>query len=423
MNTHQQRRVLWVLALTQVFGTIGLGAAPTIGVLLASEVTQNEALAGVARTASTFGAALFGLPLANLAARTSRRTALTTGWATASLGAALLAFAASSTSITLVALGLLLMGAGSAAALQARFAATDQATEANRGSALSFIVWVGTIGSVLGPNMGTPAAALASLLGSSLYSAAFALAAIALAAATLVVFTLLPGTSTRASTGLAETGQGQEQESVPKKPALRARIGALSREITGNRQARAAAISLLGAHMVMVSVMTMTPVHMNQQGAGIEIIGLTISLHVLGMYGLSPLMGLGADRLGERTMILLGTALLLAAVALSVLASHQASAMLVSLILLGVGWSATFVAASALFTASLPAESRTRAAGGLDSLTNLGAATAALVSGLLMAATSFPLLAVISALALLPSLLFTRSIPAPNRQQTKSSDQ
>ncbi|WP_237205308.1 hypothetical protein [Rothia nasimurium] len=159
MNTHQQRGVLWALALTQVFGTIGVGAAPSIGVLLASEVTQNEALAGIART--------------------SRRTALTTGWATASIGATLLAFAASTTSITLVALGLLLMGAGSAAALQARFAATDHATDANRGSALSFIVWVGTIGSILGPNIGTPAAALAPSLGTNLYSAAFALAAIA----------------------------------------------------------------------------------------------------------------------------------------------------------------------------------------------------------------------------------------------------
>lgn len=57
MKTHQQRRILWALALTQVFGTLGVGTAPTIGVLLASEVTQNEALAGIARTASTFVAA------------------------------------------------------------------------------------------------------------------------------------------------------------------------------------------------------------------------------------------------------------------------------------------------------------------------------------------------------------------------------
>lgn len=267
---------------------------------------------------------------------------------------------------------------------------------------------MGTIGSVLGPNIATPAAALASLLGTSLYGTAFALTALALAAATLVVFTLLPGASTGASSGLVEAAQGQA--SAPKKPALGTRIGALTREITGNRQARAAAISLLGAHMVMVSVMTMTPVHMKQQGAGIEIIGLTISLHVLGMYGLSPLMGLGADRLGERSMILTGTALLLVALALAAFAPGQAAALVVSLILLGVGWSATFVAASALFAASLPAESRTRAAGGLDSLTNLGAATAALASGLLMAATSFPILAAVSALALLPSLFLSRSL-------------
>lgn len=361
MNTHQQRRILWALALTQVFGTIGVGAAPSIGVLLASEVTQNEALAGIARTASTFGAALFGVPLAQLAARTSRRTALTTGWATATVGATILAWAASGTSMILVALGLLLLGAGSAAALQARFAATDHAADAKRGSALSFIVWVGTIGSVLGPNIGTPAAALASSLGTTLYSAAFALAALALGVATLLVFALLPGNKKDAAPGLAGVGQGAGA-SGQNKPSLGAKVGAFSREIAGNRQARYAAISLLGAHMVMVSVMTMTPVHMNHQGSGIEIIGLTISLHVLGMYGLSPLMGLGADRLGERTIILLGTALLVLAVALGALAPHNIPAMVASLILLGVGWSATFVAASALFAASLPAESRTRAA-------------------------------------------------------------
>lgn len=408
MNTHQQRRILWVLALTQVFGTIGVGAAPSIGVLLASEVTQNEALAGIARTASTFGAALFGVPLAQLAARTSRRTALTTGWATATLGAIILAWAASGTSMILVALGLLLMGAGSAAALQARFAATDHAVDANRGSALSFIVWVSTIGSVLGPNIGTPAAALASSLGTTLYSAAFALAALALGIATLLVFALLPGTKD-ATPGLAGAGQGAGASGQPK-PSLGAKVGAFTREIAGNRQARYAAISLLGAHMVMVSVMTMTPVHMNHQGSGIEIIGLTISLHVLGMYGLSPLMGLGADRLGERTIILLGTGLLVLAIALGALGPHSTPAMVASLILLGVGWSATFVAASALFAASLPAESRTRAAGGLDSLTNLGAATAALASGFIMAATSFPTLACIAALALVPSLVLTRPL-------------
>ena len=72
-----QKRTLWVLVIMQVIGAIGVGVAPSIGVLLAGEVTNNEGLAGLARTASTLGAAVLGLPLGALAARHGRRVALT----------------------------------------------------------------------------------------------------------------------------------------------------------------------------------------------------------------------------------------------------------------------------------------------------------------------------------------------------------
>jgi MFS family permease len=149
-----QRRTMIVLAITQVVGTVGVGIAPSIGVLLAGEVTQNEAWAGLARTASTLGAALIGLPLGSLAARRGRRVALASGWWLAAFGAALLVASAQwSEPITLFA-GLLAIGAGSAASLQSRFAATDLADPRHRGRSLALIVWVGTIGSVLGPNLG-----------------------------------------------------------------------------------------------------------------------------------------------------------------------------------------------------------------------------------------------------------------------------
>lgn len=61
-----QKRTLTVLVITQIVGTVGVGVAPSIGALLAGEVTDNEAWAGLARTASTLGAALLGLPLGNL---------------------------------------------------------------------------------------------------------------------------------------------------------------------------------------------------------------------------------------------------------------------------------------------------------------------------------------------------------------------
>lgn len=83
-----QRRILTVLVIAQIVGTIGVGVAPSIGVLLAEEVTNSQVWAGLARTASTFGAALFGLPLGSLAARHGCRIALTTGWSAAAVGAA-----------------------------------------------------------------------------------------------------------------------------------------------------------------------------------------------------------------------------------------------------------------------------------------------------------------------------------------------
>lgn len=393
-----QRRTLLALALTQVFGTIGLGVAPTIGILLASEMTHSQALAGVARTASTFGAALFGIPLANLAARTSRRCALSVGWLVASLGAALLAFSAGGAYLTPVILGMLMIGAGSAASYQARFAATDQASESQRTSALSFIVWVGTIGSVLGPNIGTPARLLSERWGTNLYGTAFGLAALALCLATAMAYLFLPAPSL--------TSNVTDPPGVsPHRPSFGARCAAVYRHIVGNAQARCAVLALLGAHTVMVSVMTMTPVHMNHQGASIEVIGLTISLHVLGMFGLSPLMGIAADRFGQRPVIMAGLMTLVLSLELAIVAPENQPVMVLSLTLLGLGWSAVFVAGSALFAASLPQKQRVEASGGLDALMNLGAAMAALASGLVLAAASFPVLAGLAGLLLAPGAI------------------
>lgn len=110
-----QTRTVRVLVAMQIVGAIGLGVAPSVGILLAEDVTGSEALAGIARTASLFGAALFGVPLGTLAARRGRRTALATGWLTAALGAALLVIAAQASLVIPLVIGLLFTGAGTAA--------------------------------------------------------------------------------------------------------------------------------------------------------------------------------------------------------------------------------------------------------------------------------------------------------------------
>lgn len=395
-----QRRTLRTLILMQVIGTIGVGVAPSIGVLLAGEVTQNEAWAGLARTASTLGAALLGLPLGNLAARYGRRVALTTGWWTAAAGGALLVLAAQGSFVILLFVGLLLIGAGSAVSLQARFAATDLAAPAQRARALSMVVWVGMLGSVLGPNLGVPGQWLGDRLGLNVYAASFLIAAVALAAAGVVV-----GLRLRPDPLLLLEADAPGPEVVAAARGVGPRTGRtrlMLAELRASAAARFAVVALLTAQIVMVSVMTMTPVHLAGHGGSIAVIGLTISLHVVGMFALAPVVGLLADRVGMRATITVGILVLLASLLMGVLRPESTGWVIASLILLGLGWSFVNVSASALFSAVLPPAIRASAQGGVDALANLCGATAAFLAGPLLVLTSFSTLSALAILVLIP---------------------
>jgi MFS family permease len=416
-----QRRTVVVLVIAQILGTIGLGVAPSIGILLAGEVTDSEAWAGLARTSSTLGAAALGVPLGSLAARRGRRIALTTGWWTAAAGAGLLVAAAQWQLVVPLFLGLLMTGAGTAAALQARFTATDLATPGNRARSLSLVVWMGAIGNVLGPNLGVPGEALGAMTGLSTYAAAFLIAAVGSALAGAVILVLLrpdplhvlarrQAAALRAEgsargEGSARAGEGGAELPVTSRPGPLARLRRMAGALRGNRRARTALIALLTSQVVMVSVMTMTPVHLEHHGDSLTVIGLTISLHVAGMFGLAPVVGYLVDRLGHRVVVGLGIVLFALSLGLAIGASASTSGIVVSLILLGLGWSFMNVAASAMFSTVVEDRSRASAQGGADALSNLLGAVAAFVAGPLMAVTSFAALGVPAAVVMIPVVL------------------
>lgn len=401
-----QRRTMGVLVVTQIVGTVGTGVAPSIGVLLASDVLHNETWAGLARTTATLGAALLGLPLGNLAARRGRRFSLATGWWLAAAGAAILVPAAQLKLVVPLFLGLLLIGSGSAVALQSRFAATDLASPGHKARALALIVWVGTLGSVIGPNLGAPGALVGDATGLSVYAGAFLIAAICLGIAGTVVFVLL-----RPDPLLLLTESGlADASTLPTR--RRGGIRRILAEIRSNKPARIAVIAILVAQIVMVTVMTMTPVHIVHQGGTVNLVGITISLHIVGMYALAPLVGWITDRCGSRLAIWAGIGIFVVSLAFAVLRSDESHWVVASLILLGVGWSFVNVAGSALFTSNVSTEVRASSQGGIDALANLCGATMAFLAGPLMAATSFATLAVIAMVMLIPlACVVLRRIP------------
>lgn len=398
-----QRHTLIVLSLTQIIGAVGSGVVPSVGVLLAEQVTESPVWAGLARTGSTLGAAAAGLPLAALAVRHGRRWSLGTGWTVAAAGTALLVLAAQMSNLILLIVGLFITGVGSAAQLQARFAATDLAAPAGKGRALSTVVWVGAIGSVLGPNLGGPGQWLARLLGLTDMAGAFLLAVGFLLASGIVTALWLRPDPLLYATRLATASPSPSPSPVPGTGhRRRAGLGEIAAICRTDRAALLALVAIITAQAVMVTVMTMAPVQMSHHGGSLTVVGLSISLHILGMYGLAPVSGLVCDRFGAPAGILIGIVLFLASSTLTLVDDADLTAVAVTLVLLGLGWSFMSVAGSAGLSRAVTDHSRARVQGLADTASNAAAAIGAFIGGPLMAVAGYDGLGVLAAAALIP---------------------
>ncbi len=388
-----QRRTVASLAIAQVFSGIGTGSALALGSLMAEEITGSTALAGTSTLAFSLSGALLGLPLAQFAQRYGRRTALTVGLSLASVGAVLMILAPLWGFATLL-LGAFLIGLGNAANLQARFAATDLAAADRQGRDLSVVMWSVTIGAVAGPNLIGWGSTLGSSLGLPPLSGPFLYSLAGLILGTLILqFGLRPDPLLTARK-LREAGELSKGGSKPPKRNFAAGM----RTILANPDALLALVAATIGHFVMVAVMAMTPVYMRGAAAThdhaalpdtLQLIGLTISLHIAGMYALSPVMGWLADKWGPRQTILLGHGVLLAATVFAGFGRNSDASLIVGLILLGLGWSASMVAASALMGEAVAADLRPTAQGSLDSLMNFAGVAAAGLSGGLMVLTGY----------------------------------
>jgi MFS family permease len=135
----------------------------------------------------------------------------------------------------------------------------------------------------------------------------------------------------------------------------------------------------------MVALMSMTPVHLVHSGATLSVVGLTLSLHVAGMFALSPVFGVLADRLGRIPTIVGGQLLLFASAVITALGSHQTTTVMLGLSLLGLGWSASTVAGSALLNDAAPADRRLSLQGRSDLAMNLAGAVGGAVAGPMLA--------------------------------------
>lgn len=403
-----QRRIIPILVSGQILGGIGMGATLSLGSLLAAQLSGSSSWSGMAATMSTLGAALAAVPLARLAQARGRRVSLSTGALIAGTGAVTAITSAAIGIFPLLLLGLMLLGAGSAVNLQARFAATDLSRPASRGRDLSIVVWSTTIGAVLGPNLFDPGEAVGAALGLPPLTGAFAFSLAAqLAAAAVYAGGLRPDP-------LLTAMASREHDAAAPRPQGGLKV------LRSNPRARYAVAAVALSHATMVALMSMTPVHLRAHGASLTVVGLTISLHIAGMYALSPVFGWMSDKAGRLPTILAGQAMLVVSLVLAGVAADSRGAVTASLIFLGLGWSASVVAGSALVAESAQPQDRPALQGVSDLGMNASGAVGGALAGPVLAATGYSGLGLASLALVAVVIAWTalqRRRTAPERDQ------
>ncbi|HUW87640.1 MAG TPA: MFS transporter [Candidatus Paceibacterota bacterium] len=394
IHTVLEKHVVRVLTFAQILNGIGVAGTVAAGSLLVSSITHSDSLAGLAQTSAVLGAAAMALPLSRLTERGGRRLALSIGYVIGVIGASLAIVGGTSRVMPILLLGTFLLGAASAAGYQARFAAVDLASADTRSRSLSIVVWGSTVGAVSGPNLMEPVGRLAHALGLPKLVGPYLLAVVTLALSALIIFYFLRPDPYLTSRHIA-SARVESDTRVSTRSTLK--------RIRKNSPALFAVVSIAVGHLSMVTIMVMTPIHMAHVDVTLSVIGMVISTHIAGMYVLSPIVGYLSDKIGRKRVIQIGLAtLLLAAMIAGNSAGNSTIALGIGLFLLGVGWSCTLIAGSALLSESVGDEERAASQGASDFIMNLTGAFGGVMAGIIIALLSYGWLC---ALASLPVLL------------------
>lgn len=388
------------LMLAQSLSQVAYNTATTITTLTAVQLSGQKALAGLAGMTSLAGAALAAYPAGKLMARVGRRNGLTLGALLCCLGAFIAGFGIVRASFLGFLWGLFVLGMGRATLEQSRFAVAEVNQPERRARAMSLVIWGATVGAVIGPLLATPMGNWALSMGLNTYAGPLLFTSAMYLVVGAVLFVVLSVNWKGLVERAAATSLQSQVDDAPQAPEKSRSF----REALREPAVFTALLAMMCGQAAMVLLMASVSVHMDDHNHGLGDISAVISMHVLGMFALSPLVGQLADRWGRKQVIALGAGILMTGCVIAPL-SYDTPWIALAQFCVGLGWSCCYVAGGALLTDALGVSERARLQGANDTVVSLASATGSLSSGLLLAASGFTLVAGVGfAVALLPLL-------------------
>lgn len=381
------RRIVASLFLVQSLATAAIIAMATVLSIVAADLTGNPSLAGVPNGTLQLAGALAALIWGGLWDRLGRTAGLSLALLLGLAGVTISAVAVEVQAIWILGLGILGIGAARAGAQLARFIAAEVSPVERRGSAISMVVWGGTIGAVAGPLLVSPSSRLAVELGLDGLTGPIAVAVPLMMLAVLVAYFGLRPEPLELSRliddpALDTSGPARSFSTLLRQPGV-----------------VVAVVTVVLAQAVMIMVMTITSLHMRDIGHSLGDISLVFSAHTLGMFAFAPLSGRLADRVGRGPVMVSGGLITLLS-AIVAPASPAVGALVVGLLLLGLGWNLCFVGGSALLSDQLTRAERSRTQGANDLMIGLASGLGSLSSGVVYASLGYGTVNLIGAAAM-----------------------
>ena len=314
------------LLLSVAFSSIGFIASITVTVLAAREVSSNPLFVGFPNAVGVGGAILGTRMIYLISKNSSQLNALAFTFLIGAFGGAVMFYSLIIDSFVLLLFGAFILGIGQSATLQTRYAASFVASKKFKATALSLVVWFSVFGSVFGPRMvGSYSNFFENIFNSELIVGyVIALVGMLFAASSLLAFT--------SKKSILRSPSDLESES--------------SHQSSDKKNGNLLSLLLVLNHFTMVVIMSATPLHIQDIGETVQLVGIIISYHTLGMFLFSPILGNYVDKYGYKKFTYAGTVILFISCLITYINSGP-TALKIGLYLLGLGWNFNYVAISA----------------------------------------------------------------------------
>ena len=373
-----RNRLAVIIFIAQGFFSASTIAAFTLSPIIVTAMAGEQA-AGFPSMFGLVGRAAFAYPFGYLMDRLGRRLALAGGYSLAIVGAAASIYAVINNSYLWFLIGALLIGMSRSASDQSRYIAAEIFPIERRASIISWIVFAGTIGAIFGPRMVEPSARIMNRFGIegtiATNSGPFAAAGLAVFIGSLLTFLFLRPDPLELGRQVAKKEAEEDADSIENLKEERSITTIFSQPLV-----QLSVVAMTLGYFVMSFLMTITPVHMANNGHEPGAIANVIMAHTLGMFGLSWLTGRLVKQFGQVPMIYAGSGILILSAIISPI-STEVPVLALALFLLGLGWNFAFVAGSSLLSNALTSYERARGQTAAETLVALTTGLSGLTVG------------------------------------------